>query len=200
MTQFIKYKEKEFTGGNRLDAVVNKDIGSYLKNNELNKVDRERFMQIESMKADFRNQNRFINENYLKDNNESYPKDNNENQNRCPCHYNENYIKPIVDYTNEGKYKKFKSYTPVSSYNSDDKESFENNENNENNVNNELSENNNNDLIEDCQSNNESKNNKTLLIIFIILFIIIIGLIILLKITDSNNIIEFIKKLSNKSY
>lgn len=71
MSQFIKYQEKSFRGGDRLDSVINKDIGSYLKTNELNKEDKERFMYIEALKSDFRNQNKHLGYNEFSDDNES---------------------------------------------------------------------------------------------------------------------------------
>ena len=56
MSQFQKYIEKE-RGGNRLDQVINFAIG---EDREKMEKEREHFLMMEGLKADFRNQNRNV--------------------------------------------------------------------------------------------------------------------------------------------
>ena len=121
MSQFLKYIEKPYRGGDRLDSIINVAIGK--EENDLNELKKEHFQRMEKMKSEFRNQNR----NSLKENE---TKENETEIIECEC--------------------------------------------------------------------SETKNNNTkILIVFIILFIIVFGLILLLKFTNSSNIIELINNLKN---
>lgn len=186
MTQFIKYQEKDYRGGDRLNSVINKDIGSYLKNNELNSDDKERFIQIEAMKSDFRNQN------------------------RCPCHYINKYNNNSINNSNDDDSDNNHNDDSINNANdeSDDDSNDNTNEKYKKSITPSCSENKNNkkckyfirenfdeSLMNECECDSNEKNNNTVLIIFIVLFIIILGLIILLKVTKSSSIIELIKKI-----
>ena len=174
MSQFIEYQEKAYIGGDRLNSVVNKEVGSYLKNNILNNEDKERFLEIENMKSEFRNQNRFVNSNRCRCFDETHS-DNSDDDS------NENYRKSIVldPYDEDKGSKKYNPYITKNNSTETYKSILRENDN---------------ELIEDCELSTSSKNNTTLLIVFIILLIIVIGLIMLLKFTKSNSIVDLIKK------
>lgn len=183
MSQFIEYQEKAYIGGDRLNSVVNKEVGSYLKNNILNNEDKERFLEIENMKSEFRNQNRFVNSNRCRCFDETHSDDSDDDS-------NENYRKSIVldPYDEDKGSKKYNPYiiknNSTETFKDTSKDIYKDTEND-------------NELIEDCELSTSSKNNTTLLIVFIVLLIIVIGLIMLLKFTKSNSIVDLIKKARN---
>lgn len=162
MSQFQKYIEKE-RGGNRLDQVVNFAIGD---DRERMEKEREHFLMMEGLKADFRNQNR--------------------NASNMECFEN-----PCETYLDDGYYEGFQESDLRESL----KEPF--NESLKEPLREPLKDESNdvNDMINECGVERAEKSNVCLLVVFIVLFIIVIGLIILMKYTKSDNLIQSIKAL-----
>lgn len=154
MSQFQKYIEKE-RGGNRLDQVVNFAIGD---DRERMEKEREHFLMMEGLKADFRNQNR--------------------NASNVECFEN-----PCETYIDDGYYESFQESDLKEPSREPLKEHLKEEPND------------NNEMINECGVERAEKSNVCLLVVFIVLFIIVIGLIILMKYTKSDNLIQSIKAL-----
>lgn len=154
MSQFQKYIEKE-RGGNRLDQVINFAIG---EDREKMEKEREHFLMMEGLKADFRNQNRNVsNVESFEMPQESYFDDD--------CY--EGFQAPFQEPFQEPELKE-----PL-------KDESKKNE----------------EMIVECDVEKAEKSNTCLLVVFIVLFIIVIGLIVLMKYTKSDNLIQSIKVL-----
>ena len=158
MSQFQKYIEKE-RGGNRLDQVVNFAIGD---DRERMEKEREHFLMMEGLKADFRNQNR--------------------NASNVECFEN-----PCETYLDDGYYEGFQESDLREPFREPLKEPLKEPLRDGSNDNNEM--------INECDVERAEKSNVCLLVVFIVLFIIVIGLIILMKYTKSDNLIQSIKAL-----
>lgn len=156
MTQFLKYIEKPYLGGDRLDSVINKTIGT---ENEIDRLKTEHFLRIEGMKSEFRNQNR----------------------NSSPERF-------VQSSQNQNLQENLKNSQEKPNLGSNQTENLPNKT--EGSDQNEI-------VVVDCPENSEKSNNTKLLIVFIILFFIVFGLIILLKFTNSSNIIELIKNFNS---
>ena len=154
MSQFQKYIEKE-RGGNRLDQVINFAIG---EDREKMEKEREHFLMMEGLKADFRTQNRNVsNVESFEMPQESYFDDD--------CY--EGFQAPFQEPFQEPELKE-----PL-------KDESKKNE----------------EMIVECDVEKAEKSNTCLLVVFIVLFIIVIGLIVLMKYTKSDNLIQSIKVL-----
>ena len=150
MSQFQKYIEKE-RGGNRLDQVINFAIGD---DREKMEKEREHFLMMEGLKADFRNQNRNVS------NMESF---------EMPREITRE------SYFDDDCYEGFQAPELKEPLKDEPKKNEE--------------------MIVECDVEKAEKSNTCLLVVFIVLFIIVIGLIVLMKYTKSDNLIQSIKAL-----
>lgn len=162
MSQFQKYIEKE-RGGNRLDQVINFAIGD---DREKMEKEREHFLMMEGLKADFRNQNRNAS------NVESF-----EMPHEMP------HEMTHETYFDDDCYEGFQESELRESLKEQLKEPLKDEPKK------------NKEMIIECDVEKAEKSNTCLLIVFIVLFVIVIGLIVLMKYTKTDNLIQSIKVL-----
>lgn len=162
MSQFQKYIEKE-RGGNRLDQVINFAIGD---DREKMEKEREHFLMMEGLKADFRNQNRNVS------NVESFEMP---RETLRETYFDDDYYEGFQAPLREPFQEPFQESELKESLKDEPKKNEE--------------------MIVECDVEKAEKSNTCLLVVFIVLFIIVIGLIVLMKYTKSDNLIQSIKVL-----